>query len=229
MFNFALSWSGEVSWKHLDPHGWIWQKLFRYSRQQTSSRTSRSVLDGDNYYLFWIIINFFNWHVLKLPFHSLTRWEVLTQLETSALWSNRKFFRSEKVSSRIYWFIYFFPACTINRNHSCTAPVIMFISLFGCGDPYVLPVCQQLTHRIEQLLSNKNTQYYMKSITCIQAFREQSVKVNKHSHCSSFGGANDDAVFAVGLAFLGLWALIRLWLCFFSWTHNYLLMCLYVD
>lgn len=80
----------------------------------------------------------------------------------------------------------------------------MFISLFGCGDPYVLPVCQQLTHRIEQLLSNKNTQYYMKSITCIQAFREQSVKVNKHSHCSSFGGVNDDAVFAVGLAFLGL-------------------------
>ncbi|KAF6714527.1 X-ray repair cross-complementing protein 5 [Oryzias melastigma] len=38
-------------------------------------------------------------------------------------------------------------------------------------------VCQQLTHRIEQLLSNKNTQYYMKSITCIQAFREQSVKM----------------------------------------------------
>ncbi|KAM3607137.1 uncharacterized protein V6R79_002183 [Siganus canaliculatus] len=39
-------------------------------------------------------------------------------------------------------------------------------------------VCQQLTHRIEQLLSNKNTHYYMKSITCIQAFREESVKVN---------------------------------------------------
>ncbi|XP_029314830.1 X-ray repair cross-complementing protein 5 [Cottoperca gobio] len=38
-------------------------------------------------------------------------------------------------------------------------------------------VCQQLTHRIEQLLSNKNTHYYMKSITCIQAFREQSVKL----------------------------------------------------
>ncbi|XP_038124088.1 X-ray repair cross-complementing protein 5 [Cyprinodon tularosa] len=37
-------------------------------------------------------------------------------------------------------------------------------------------VCQQLTHRIEQLLSNKTMQYYMKSITCIQAFREQSVK-----------------------------------------------------
>ncbi|TDH07014.1 hypothetical protein EPR50_G00119080 [Perca flavescens] len=38
-------------------------------------------------------------------------------------------------------------------------------------------VCQQLTRRIEQLLSNKNTHYYMKSITCIQAFREQSVKL----------------------------------------------------
>uniref|UniRef100_A0A8D0DEX2 X-ray repair cross-complementing protein 5 n=1 Tax=Sander lucioperca TaxID=283035 RepID=A0A8D0DEX2_SANLU len=35
----------------------------------------------------------------------------------------------------------------------------------------------QLTRRIEQLLSNKNTHYYMKSITCIQAFREQSVKL----------------------------------------------------
>uniref|UniRef100_A0A8C7YYU1 X-ray repair cross-complementing protein 5 n=1 Tax=Oryzias sinensis TaxID=183150 RepID=A0A8C7YYU1_9TELE len=40
--------------------------------------------------------------------------------------------------------------------------------------------CQQLTHRTEQLLSNKNTQYYMKSITCIQAFKEQSVKVDKY-------------------------------------------------
>ncbi|XP_059199012.1 X-ray repair cross-complementing protein 5 [Centropristis striata] len=38
-------------------------------------------------------------------------------------------------------------------------------------------VCQQLTRRIEQLLSNKNTHYYMKSITCIQAFREQSMKL----------------------------------------------------
>ncbi|XP_061736083.1 X-ray repair cross-complementing protein 5 [Nerophis ophidion] len=37
--------------------------------------------------------------------------------------------------------------------------------------------CEQLTHRIEQLLGNKNTQYYMKSITCIQAFREQSIKL----------------------------------------------------
>ncbi|XP_003962032.2 X-ray repair cross-complementing protein 5 [Takifugu rubripes] len=38
-------------------------------------------------------------------------------------------------------------------------------------------VCQQLIQRIEQLLSNRNTQYYMKSITGIQAFREQSVKL----------------------------------------------------
>uniref|UniRef100_A0A8C5B6M9 X-ray repair cross-complementing protein 5 n=1 Tax=Gadus morhua TaxID=8049 RepID=A0A8C5B6M9_GADMO len=41
--------------------------------------------------------------------------------------------------------------------------------------------CQQLTHRIEQLLGNKKTAYYMKCITCVQAFREESVKVNKHS------------------------------------------------
>lgn len=47
-------------------------------------------------------------------------------------------------------------------------------------------VCQQLTHRIEQLLSNKNTQYYMKSITCIQAFREQSVKVGNADHYNSY-------------------------------------------
>ncbi|KAL6484445.1 hypothetical protein MHYP_G00064900 [Metynnis hypsauchen] len=38
--------------------------------------------------------------------------------------------------------------------------------------------CEQLTHRMEQLLGNKSTDYYMKTITCIQAFREQSVKVS---------------------------------------------------
>uniref|UniRef100_A0A7N6B1M5 X-ray repair cross-complementing protein 5 n=1 Tax=Anabas testudineus TaxID=64144 RepID=A0A7N6B1M5_ANATE len=52
-------------------------------------------------------------------------------------------------------------------------------------------VTSQLTHRIEQLLGNKNTHYYMKSITCIQAFREQSIKVNKHS-LSSSGKRHDD-------------------------------------
>ncbi|XP_023256982.1 X-ray repair cross-complementing protein 5 [Seriola lalandi dorsalis] len=46
--------------------------------------------------------------------------------------------------------------------------------------------CQQLTHRIEQLLSNKNTQYYMKSITCIQAFREQSVKLGNADLYNSY-------------------------------------------
>lgn len=35
--------------------------------------------------------------------------------------------------------------------------------------------CQQLTHRIEQLLGNRSTEYYTKSIACIQAFRDQSV------------------------------------------------------
>ncbi|XP_023665262.1 X-ray repair cross-complementing protein 5 isoform X1 [Paramormyrops kingsleyae] len=38
-------------------------------------------------------------------------------------------------------------------------------------------VCQQLTLRIEQLLSNKSIAYYMKSIDCIQAFKEESIKV----------------------------------------------------
>uniref|UniRef100_A0A669EL81 X-ray repair cross-complementing protein 5 n=1 Tax=Oreochromis niloticus TaxID=8128 RepID=A0A669EL81_ORENI len=52
-------------------------------------------------------------------------------------------------------------------------------------------VCQQLTHRIEQLLSNKNTQYYMKSITCIQAFREQSLANAEHynSYLQSLKGS----------------------------------------
>ncbi|XP_041806017.1 X-ray repair cross-complementing protein 5 [Chelmon rostratus] len=47
-------------------------------------------------------------------------------------------------------------------------------------------VCQQLTHRIEQLLSNKTTHYYMKSITCIQAFREQSVKLGNADLYNSY-------------------------------------------
>uniref|UniRef100_A0AAQ5XHW0 X-ray repair cross-complementing protein 5 n=1 Tax=Amphiprion ocellaris TaxID=80972 RepID=A0AAQ5XHW0_AMPOC len=47
-------------------------------------------------------------------------------------------------------------------------------------------VCQQLTHRIEQLLSNKDTLYYMKSITCIQAFREQSVKLGNADLYNSY-------------------------------------------
>ncbi|XP_041857448.1 X-ray repair cross-complementing protein 5 [Melanotaenia boesemani] len=47
-------------------------------------------------------------------------------------------------------------------------------------------VCQQLTHRIEQLLSNKSTHYYMKSITCIQAFREQSIKLGNADLYNSY-------------------------------------------
>ncbi|XP_071373503.1 X-ray repair cross-complementing protein 5 [Centroberyx affinis] len=47
-------------------------------------------------------------------------------------------------------------------------------------------VCQQLTHRIEQLLSNKNTHYYMKCITCIQTFREQSVKLGNADLYNSY-------------------------------------------
>ncbi|XP_015214713.2 X-ray repair cross-complementing protein 5 isoform X1 [Lepisosteus oculatus] len=40
-------------------------------------------------------------------------------------------------------------------------------------------VCEQLTHRIEQLLCNKSTQFYLKSFSCIQAFREQSIQVGE--------------------------------------------------
>ncbi|KAM4558391.1 X-ray repair cross-complementing protein 5-like [Odontesthes bonariensis] len=47
-------------------------------------------------------------------------------------------------------------------------------------------VCQQLIHRIEQLLSNKNTHYYMKSITCVQAFREQSVMLGNAGLYNSY-------------------------------------------
>ncbi|KAK2839696.1 hypothetical protein Q5P01_013436 [Channa striata] len=47
-------------------------------------------------------------------------------------------------------------------------------------------VCQQLTNRIEQLLGHKNTHYYMKSITCIQAFREQSVKLGNADLYNSY-------------------------------------------
>uniref|UniRef100_A0A8C2JWM6 Uncharacterized protein n=1 Tax=Cyprinus carpio TaxID=7962 RepID=A0A8C2JWM6_CYPCA len=41
-----------------------------------------------------------------------------------------------------------------------------------------LIACQQLTHRIEQLLGNRSPEYYMKSVACIQAFRDQSVSVS---------------------------------------------------
>ncbi|KAL7865398.1 hypothetical protein SRHO_G00106450 [Serrasalmus rhombeus] len=46
--------------------------------------------------------------------------------------------------------------------------------------------CEQLTHRMEQLLGNRSTDYYMKTITCIQAFREQSVKVSNAEVFNSY-------------------------------------------
>uniref|UniRef100_A0A672JL23 X-ray repair cross-complementing protein 5 n=1 Tax=Salarias fasciatus TaxID=181472 RepID=A0A672JL23_SALFA len=93
-----------------------------------------------------------------------------------------------KTSAQIFGplcFVFFF-FFLISLHKSCSAPIIVFISLFGCGDPCVLPVCQQLTHRIEQLLGNKSTHYYMKSITCIQAFREQSVKLGNAELYNSY-------------------------------------------
>uniref|UniRef100_A0A6Q2XL76 Ku domain-containing protein n=1 Tax=Esox lucius TaxID=8010 RepID=A0A6Q2XL76_ESOLU len=44
----------------------------------------------------------------------------------------------------------------------------------------------RLTGRIEQLLGNKNTHYYMKCISCIQSFREQSVKIGNADHYNSY-------------------------------------------
>ncbi|XP_072541137.1 X-ray repair cross-complementing protein 5 [Salminus brasiliensis] len=46
--------------------------------------------------------------------------------------------------------------------------------------------CEQLTHRMEQLLGNRSTDYYMKTITCIQAFREQSVKASNAELFNSY-------------------------------------------
>uniref|UniRef100_A0A673XTN3 X-ray repair cross-complementing protein 5 n=1 Tax=Salmo trutta TaxID=8032 RepID=A0A673XTN3_SALTR len=50
----------------------------------------------------------------------------------------------------------------------------------------VRDVCQQLTGRIEQLLGNKNMNYYIKCIPCIQTFREQSVQVGNADHYNSY-------------------------------------------
>ena len=55
----------------------------------------------------------------------------------------------------------------------------------------LLTVCQQLTLRIEQLLGNKSTPYYMKAITCILAFRDQSVKVSTRRQRGQGGTARD--------------------------------------
>lgn len=81
----------------------------------------------------------------------------------------------------------FFCVCVINHHDFCSSLEIVFSFYLVVVTLVSFLVCQQLIQRIEQLLSNKNTQYYMKSITCIQAFREQSVKVNKHSISSSCG------------------------------------------
>ncbi|XP_067108403.1 X-ray repair cross-complementing protein 5 [Osmerus mordax] len=47
-------------------------------------------------------------------------------------------------------------------------------------------VCQQLIGRIEQLVSQKSTHYYMKAISCIQVFREQSVKAGNAELFNSY-------------------------------------------
>lgn len=69
-------------------------------------------------------------------------------------------------------FVCFVVFHTSPAQHLLFSIVLVVVTLLSSS------VCQQLIQRIEQLLSNRNTQYYMKSITGIQAFREQSVKVS---------------------------------------------------
>ncbi|KAI1899245.1 hypothetical protein AGOR_G00059820 [Albula goreensis] len=47
-------------------------------------------------------------------------------------------------------------------------------------------VCQQLTHRVEQLLAIKDTQYYGKGLACIRTFREQSIKIGNAELYNSY-------------------------------------------
>lgn len=72
---------------------------------------------------------------------------------------------SQRVS--LYWFEAVL-ILDISRSLRCCSDTHCFVTLTAC---------QQLTGRIEQLLGNRSPEYYMKSITCIQAFREQSVTV----------------------------------------------------
>ncbi|KAG7466932.1 hypothetical protein MATL_G00147540 [Megalops atlanticus] len=47
-------------------------------------------------------------------------------------------------------------------------------------------VCQQLTHRIEQLLGSRSVTYYLKALACIRAFREQSIKLGNAELYNSY-------------------------------------------
>uniref|UniRef100_A0A8C1MB17 X-ray repair cross-complementing protein 5 n=1 Tax=Cyprinus carpio TaxID=7962 RepID=A0A8C1MB17_CYPCA len=58
--------------------------------------------------------------------------------------------------------------------------------------------CQQLTHRIEQLLGNRSPEYYMKSIACIQAFRDQSVSVSAQLNLRIQSGITQGSVVFCG-------------------------------
>lgn len=48
---------------------------------------------------------------------------------------------------------------------------------FSPPPPPLSPVTQQLRNHIQQFLGNGGVPYYMKSISCIKVFREESVKV----------------------------------------------------
>uniref|UniRef100_A0A9R1SB51 X-ray repair complementing defective repair in Chinese hamster cells 5 n=2 Tax=Cyprinus carpio TaxID=7962 RepID=A0A9R1SB51_CYPCA len=78
-----------------------------------------------------------------------------------------------------------FPLKVVVKKKEQRTSADMFGSRFCCQrggfDNHcfvTLIACQQLTHRIAQLLGNRSPEYYMKSVACIQAFRDQSVSVS---------------------------------------------------
>ncbi|KAL0985687.1 hypothetical protein UPYG_G00160500 [Umbra pygmaea] len=60
-------------------------------------------------------------------------------------------------------------------------------------------VCQQLTGRIEQLLGNRETHYFMKCISCLQSFREQSVQIGNADHYNSYLRSLKSSILVRGL------------------------------
>lgn len=95
--------------------------------------------------------------------------------------------------SHVCWNNWFCRLChsfvTFLRVH---APLSHLLVLFLV----LLSACEQLTHRMEQLLGNRSTDYYMKTIACVQAFREQSIKVNAQSRLNILLGFTLQSILA---------------------------------
>lgn len=91
-----------------------------------------------------------------------------------------------KLSTGIPWgsvgMINYLGACGVEKERckrkvggfSLKVCILLFIYRFISP---CFPVSQQLINRIDQFLENKGSQYYMKGIDCIRAFREEAMKV----------------------------------------------------